>query len=405
MKRFKLLFLTTTLIFSSLLFAADGGGGGGGASKDDGGGARKSVIVQEYCFYATNFNTSNVDRVLAVDVSSCNLLVIKDPNGAFALAHLTQGQLIKNYAEQALPGGLKIMLDSFRENGGRIEKAKFSIYGGESNPLMKLATRSFLKRTLQSVLEEKFNRSLESAEIEEPIESELTDDSSQGRRFMFSPLTSGNKVLIEVKWVLENMKTEDKTYSSNLTTDFERSNFLKFTMFAYNQLSSIWHEQKENLIREYIKYKKLFIENGKKISSAFTEHLMLKEVREDGLFKKKTAAADDDDDDDVVASDSDIESRVNEVLVGLTPQYEPQRERFKEILIRDCKNFGLYCVEKASEDLGVNIGALLLSLSSDAKRNILSKGGINGEYFFKKYRKEEFIKQVIDSQEKVFSNI
>ena len=51
------------------------------------------------------------------------------------------------------------------------------------------------------------------------------------------------------------------------------------------------------------------------------------------------------------------------------------------------------------------MGALLLSLRSDAKRNILSKGGINGEYFFNKYRKEEFIKQVIDSQEKVFSNI
>jgi hypothetical protein len=200
------------------------------------------------------------------------------------------------------------------------------------------------------------------------------------------------------------MKTEDKTYSSNLTTDFERSDFLKFTMFAYNQLSSIWHEQKENLIREYKKYKKLFIENGKKISSAFTEHLMLKEVGEDGLFKKKTAA-DDADDNVVVASDSDIESRVNEVLVGLTSQYEPQRERFRVILIRDCKNFGLYRVEKASKALGVHMGALLLSLSIDAKWNILSKGGINGEYFFNKYRKEEFIKGVKCFEEKAFSNI
>jgi hypothetical protein len=221
---------------------------------------------------------------------------------------------------------------------------------------------------------------------------------------MFSPLTSGNQVLIEVKWVLENMKTEDKTYSSNLTTDFERSDFLKFTMFAYNQLSSIWHEQKENLIREYIKYKKLFIENGKKISSAFTEHLMLKEVGEDGLFKKKTAA-DDADDDVVVASDSDIESRVNEVLVGLTPQYEPQRERFRAILIRDCKNFGLYRVEKASKALGVHMGALLLSLSIDDKWNILSKGGINGDYFFERYSEKNFIEGVIHSEKKVFSNI
>jgi hypothetical protein len=93
------------------------------------------------------------------------------------------------------------------------------------------------------------------------------------------------------------------------------------------------------------------------------------------------------------------------VLVGLTPQYEPQRERFRVILIRDCKDFGLYCVEKASKALGVHMGALLLSLSIDDKWNILSKGGINGDYFFERYSEKNFIEGVIHSEKKVFSNI
>jgi len=130
--------------FSQLGFSA------GKPSRRDG-----VVFVQEYGFYATNFNSINSINapgyVGALHVSSCHLLVIEDPDGAFALAHLTAAQLSHEEAHKALPNGLRAMLASFQTNGGRIDKARFSIYGGGFDEAKRIKKRNFLKKIIQKI--------------------------------------------------------------------------------------------------------------------------------------------------------------------------------------------------------------------------------------------------------------
>ncbi len=262
--------------FSQLGFSA------GKPSRRDG-----VVFVPEYGFYTTNFNTEVGPRYVgAFGVSSCHLLVIEDPNGAFALAHLTAGQLFHGYApSHALEKGLISMLNSFVQQGGKINKAKFSIYGGVFDAHDRLSRRVFLKNTLSQLLQTEFN--FEFKLFNEPEDSNLRNASpSCTRKFMFSPGETG----IRVQWFQEiDFEERHNIYSSdlNLRKQF-RVKFLNLVFDAYNLVESDLDRQ---LKHAHIQYEK-GLSASKKAGScvkALAEVLIPKEVDSRGLFISKTS--------------------------------------------------------------------------------------------------------------------
>jgi hypothetical protein len=256
--------------FSQLGFSA------GKPSRRDG-----VVFVQEYGFYATNFNSINSinapDYVGALHVSSCHLLVIEDPDGAFALAHLTAAQLSHEEAHKALPNGLRAMLASFQTNGGRIDKARFSIYGGGFDEAKRIKKRNFLKKTL-SIL-------LENCEIEfnEPEDSKLRRPSNCTRKFMFSPGFRGQN--LKVQWVHEftfiGAGEDSNIYSSDLNSQSAQGKFLDLIFEALDPVQLALKKQLEEAHKQYFQKPELQ-------ESVLTS----KEVDRSGLFITKQTSAD-----------------------------------------------------------------------------------------------------------------
>ena len=240
------------------------------------------VFVPEYGFFATNFNTPDApSHVGAFGVSCCHLLVIEDPNGAFALAHLTKGQLFDDIVpSRALETGLIFMLHSFQQKGGRITEAKFSIYGGVFDDRERLSRRKVLKNTLSQLLQTEFNFELKL--FHEPEDSNLRKASpSCTRKFMFSPGKTG----IRVQWFQEIDSEEDHNiYSSDLNLRKQlRDKFLSLVFDAYDIVGSALQEQLKLAHAQY----ESGLSESRRLSSfvpAFVQVLTPRKVDNRGLF-------------------------------------------------------------------------------------------------------------------------
>lgn|GEM_PF-5651070 len=234
------------------------------------------VFVQEYGFYTTNFTFRNAPRYVgALHVSSCHLLVIEDQNGAFALAHLTAAQLSSREASKALPNGLRAMLASFQRNGGRIEKARFSIYGGEFDEAKRIEKRNFLKKTASTLLERVI-------EFHEPEDSKLRFHSQCTRKFMFS--LPSKRTDFKVQWVHEltfpGASEDTNTYSSDLKDESAQGEFLDLIFEALHPVQAALKKQLEEAHKQYFQQSELR-------ESVLTS----KEVDRSGLFITKQTSA------------------------------------------------------------------------------------------------------------------
>lgn len=232
------------------------------------------VFVQEYGFYTTNFKSRNAPHYVgALHVSSCHLLVIEDQNGAFALAHLTAAQLSSREASKALPNGLRDMLASFERNGGRTEKAIFSIYGGEFDEAKRIEKRNFLKKTASTLLER-------AIEFHEPEDSKLRLPSNCTRKFMFSPGSRGQN--LKVQWVHEftfiGAGENSNTYSSDLKDESAQGEFLDLIFEALHPVHEALKKQLAESHRQYFQ------------QSELRERVLTpKELDNRGLFIPKTS--------------------------------------------------------------------------------------------------------------------
>lgn len=212
--------LSMSFFFSSVAFTSQKSAEGGAAaqSSTEEVPASSYTFVKEYGTYSVSFERDPKKKVVAIDVSSCHLLVIRNLSEdassvrVLSLSHLT-APLLKSSCEggSSLERSLANILDEFEAVGGDVKTAEFLIYGGEIDSQTRSPYRRVLVSTIHEALElrlkevaaseEETPRS--SKEIGERIsqpESHWQRTSRGSRRYLFS------KNLLSPLWVEENMK-------------------------------------------------------------------------------------------------------------------------------------------------------------------------------------------------------